>query len=78
MLCKDCGTDTDLEYYMVHNYLWKIAHNNKYEDGYLCVGCIEERLGRQLNKEDFTNYPINDINYWEKSERLKSRLTNNG
>jgi hypothetical protein len=77
MLCKDCGVDTELEYYMIHDYLWKIA-NNKHEDGFLCVGCIEERLGRQLNKKDFTDYPINDINSWKKSERLKSRLIDNG
>ena len=30
MLCKDCGVDTELEYYMVYDYLWKIANNNKH------------------------------------------------
>lgn len=39
-------------------------------------GCLENRLGRMLNKKDFTSYPINNINSGKKSMRLISRITN--
>jgi hypothetical protein len=71
--CLDCGVhtgDTD-EYYMVHDNLWTEAHPN--DDGMLCIGCLEERLGRMLTADDFPDYPVNTI--FNKSERLLSRLT---
>lgn len=84
MLCKDCAIDTNKidEYYMVHNSVWNKAHfdfanlNTKKEKGFLCIGCLEKRLGRILNKKDFTSYPINNINFGKKSTRLMSRITN--
>jgi hypothetical protein len=30
-----------------------------WSSGFLCVGCLEKRLGRQLTAEDFPDYPIN-------------------
>ena len=70
--CKDCGTDTfELkEYYMVKNNLW-----NKYGNGdaMLCVGCLEHRMGRQLNFRDFTNAPVNS-GFFPMSARLEQRL----
>lgn len=28
-------------------------------EGFMCIGCLEKRLGRQLNYADFTDAPIN-------------------
>jgi len=70
--CLDCQCDTHLEYYMVKDKLWK-----KYGAGeaMLCIGCLEVRMSRQLEPNDFTNYPINNPSFWKKSNRLISRLT---
>lgn len=60
--CLDCGVDTDeiKENYMVTEDVWLTAHPD--DDGKLCIGCLEARLGRQLTTEDFTkaliNYPV--------------------
>jgi hypothetical protein len=84
--CHDCGTDTlslepgvETEFYMVHKHVWKAARGPR---GYLCIGCIEARLGRQLHRGDFTTAPLNDLNYyrpekawWYRSPRLLDRLT---
>ncbi len=49
--------------------------------GYLCVGCLEARLGRQLHRGDFADAPLNDLSYyrpekawWHRSDRLRDRL----
>ena len=71
--CAKCGTDTSKEYYMVHDVLWE-----EYGvDPLLCVGCLEEKMGRQLWSGDFTHCALNVLNMgWEKSDRLLNRLTN--
>jgi hypothetical protein len=66
------------EYYMVHNSVWKSAgmpvKKVGKHSGYLCIGCLETRLGRKLCGSDFTNTPVNDpTNPW-KTPRLISRL----
>jgi hypothetical protein len=43
--CSDCGSNTRDEYYVVHDAIWFGAGN---VDGMLCIGCLEQRLGRQL------------------------------
>jgi hypothetical protein len=54
--CHDCDDD-DIEYYMVQNDLWE-----KYGCGLgmLCIDCLEERIGRKLTVEDFTDCNAND------------------
>jgi hypothetical protein len=48
---------------------------------YLCIGCVEERLGRMLTRADFEDQPVNDptdadgILRGPRSERLADRLT---
>jgi hypothetical protein len=42
----------------------------------LCIGCLEERLGRRLNANDFTDAPVNHGFTWQ-SERLQNRLAAN-
>jgi hypothetical protein len=58
------------EYYMVRDSIWKRAGDVK---GYLCIGCLEKRLGRRLTPRDFADVPCND---WieTKTPRLVSRM----
>ncbi len=74
--CLDCKKDTYKlgEYYMVVNRVWNRANPKK--KGMLCIGCLEERLGRKLHFRDFLWCPLNVINVFDSktSERLKDRL----
>ena len=77
MDCADCAIcavdccDID-EYYLVHDDLWKefgVVH------GMLCVGCLEQRMGRQLTPADFKErVGINGPDE-SRSTRLESRMT---
>lgn len=77
MRCVSCSMNTDSEYYMVEDHLW-IRSGLGANEGMLCIGCLESRIGQQLTWQDFTDAPIN----WSirasshKSERLISRLRN--
>jgi hypothetical protein len=57
-LCVDCGTDTlptgwhrRAEYYSVHDEVWAAA--GMQFEGFLCIGCLEVRVGRRLTRSDF-------------------------
>jgi hypothetical protein len=68
--CADCHVSVRDEYYVVRDELWDTHGADR---GMLCVGCFEQRVGRQLAATDFTDAPINM--WWEKqSDRLRSRL----
>ena len=41
----------------------------------LCIGCLEQRIGRTLVRCDFTDSPINDPHEETMSARLRDRLT---
>jgi len=76
--CLDCQTETVLtprgkndEWYMIHDHLWLQA--NPCGAGKLCIGCLEERIGRRLTPIDFTDCSLN--NFPNGSRRLISRLT---
>lgn len=73
-LCLDCNVSTlrIREYYMVQFKLWELIVPNNHHEGMLCIGCVENRLGRQLVSEDFIEAPINYMQ--DKSERLLIRL----
>ena len=75
--CVDCGRDTcspdQHEWYMVHDDLWAAAGMLPEGGGCLCVGCLEKRIGHQLDPTDFTNAGINDPN-GPHSARLRDRL----
>lgn len=76
--CADCQIDTNAiaEYYMVHDWLW-----DKYgvEHEMLCIACLEDRLGRELDKYDFTDCPLNEPDMgWAKSDKLLERLSRAG
>lgn len=77
-LCLDCSVDTDEidEYYMVHHELWRQAagHSIAVLMGVLCIGCLEQRIGRQLSPQDFIPCPVNRAPSRARSQRLKDRL----
>lgn len=44
-------------------------------DPLLCIGCLESRMGRELDRSDFTDCMLNEVDMgWEKSARLVDRL----
>ena len=45
--------------------------------GLLCIGCVEARLGRRLETDDFGNAPINWLRPTQ-SSRLRERIGPNG
>lgn len=70
--CVDCGIHTGaiLEYYMVRDSIWDVHGAGR---GMLCIGCLELRLGRLLNRKDFPPLPIN-TGAFHQSDRLAQRL----
>jgi hypothetical protein len=65
-LCADGGVDTlptgwrhRAEYYTVHDEIWAAA--GMPFEGFLCIGCLESRLGRTLTRADFDDAPVNDL-----------------
>lgn len=70
MDCTACTFCTD-EYYMVTDQVWDSVADN----GMLCIGCLEARLGRTLTASDFTDCPLNiSRTVYPKSQRLAARL----
>lgn len=74
--CDDCGSDLyDIgEYaYMTVPELWPPSVR------FLCIGCLESRIGRQLTREDFNQKLEINLPYdggpimFSRSERLRSR-----
>jgi hypothetical protein len=68
------------EHYMVTAEMWSAAgmpvptirEYNESDGDFLCVGCLEARLGRMLEPGDFTTAPINRPSPWD-TPRLASR-----
>jgi len=81
-LCNDCGVDIFeiREYYMVSDACWKRAGMKPY-GGFLCIGCLELRLGEKLKAINFRDCPLNWRNIClpgQSSPRLVSRMLNGG
>ena len=81
--CADCGMSTLDERFMLRSYLWAriagwrdVTEIDVIGPGsiHLCVGCAEERLGRELVADDFKPCPLNWSRDYERSERLRQRL----
>lgn len=51
--CHDCGEDIisthNVNHYMVKREVWK---RYGIERGYLCLSCLEKRMGRQLIQDE--------------------------
>jgi hypothetical protein len=73
--CLDCGRDTNAinEYYMVKYDVWKQATGDN-PNGMLCIGCLEQRIGRHLQRSDFTEHMDNMSLFTGLSRRLRNRL----
>ncbi len=82
--CADWGVGTITlgEMYMVKDEVWRQAwagrrkscwHDQVPGTDILCIGCLEQRIGRRLVSGDFTDAPINDPDD-DKSERLRNRI----
>ncbi len=76
--CADCQMDTFAlhEYYMVHHAVWRAAGMTRgRRRAFLCIGCLERRLGRELTAADFLPCRLNEANArGAGSERLAARL----
>ncbi|MGW9238048.1 hypothetical protein ACWGRL_04820 [[Kitasatospora] papulosa] len=75
--CKDCRVDVRMisEWYTVHDHVW--AQAGTCQQGYLCIGCLETRIGRPLTSHDFTDAPVNRHNsgkWGRRSTRFTDRL----
>jgi hypothetical protein len=74
----DCRVDTMVtrEYYMIHDELWNSVITDRDPAGrkYLCIACLEKRLGRTLRASDFQDVPLNRLNHIRKSQLLLDRL----
>jgi hypothetical protein len=72
------------EHYMVHPEVWRAAgmqpptikQYNETDGDFLCIGCLEARLGRTLTPDYFIAAPINNPDDSWKTPRLRDRLTN--
>jgi hypothetical protein len=85
--CADCGVGTICldEWYMVKDEVWEQAwcgrrkswHDQVPGQEILCIGCLEQRIGRTLMAGDFTDAPVNDPNdpFNDMSARLRDRIT---
>lgn len=73
--CVDCRNDTAAmhEYYMVHDAIWAQVGMQPH-GGMLCIGCLEDRLGRMLTNLDFTAAPVNSGFFCDQSARLRDRI----
>lgn len=86
--CDDCGVDTSSrarfgdwymagigEFYRVKHHIWQEAQRGDREPKFLCIGCLENRLGHTLTINDFTDAPINNPGVFAMSPRLRDRLS---
>jgi hypothetical protein len=71
--CADCRMNTTPDdpalghWYMVTDEVWAAAGMR---NGYLCVGCLENRIGRHLNGGDLQGIPVNFPGLFRDTERL--------
>ena len=76
--CALCRLDTLAigEFYMVKDEVWDAAvgPDSFINSSFLCIGCLELRLGRRLAANDFTDSLLNKKSGHE-SPRLRDRLS---
>jgi hypothetical protein len=82
--CCDCGLGCNVagEWYAVKTKVWEEAWIGRRKSWHelpgqavLCIGCLEQRLGRTLCVEDFTEAVVNSPDKENISERMRQRLT---
>jgi hypothetical protein len=81
--CCDCGLGTNVarEWFMVKPQVWKEAWAGRRKPWHelpgqsvLCIGCLEQRIGRTLCADDFADTVLHDLE-GDISDRLRWRLT---
>jgi hypothetical protein len=77
--CMDCNVDTDAinEIYIITHDLWRkaVPEEDSSMSKFLCIGCLEKRMGRELCSTDFPEHvPMNWPQLFNKSERLLCRM----
>jgi len=72
--CADCEVDVFEidERFMVNDQVWAAAGLEP-DSGWMCVECLEARLGRELVADDFADLPMNAPDY-PHSPRLADRI----
>lgn len=78
--CMECHINTcsSGHYYMLKDNLWKQITSKPFkgylqEKGMLCLNCVEKRLGRKLQEDDFDlTIPVN----WDIVEKINNRNDN--
>jgi hypothetical protein len=84
--CCDCGLGCNeaREWYMVKPQVWKEAWAGRRKPWHelpgqsvLCIGCLEQRIGRTLCADDFADTVLHDRE-GDISERMQQRLTATG
>jgi hypothetical protein len=55
---------------MVTKDVWAAAN---VDSGYLCIPCLERRLGRPLVAADFTSAPVNQPSPWDTPQLTDAR-----
>jgi hypothetical protein len=76
--CKVCFRNTleepNYHIYEVTNAIWKQYGNKK---GCLCIDCLQDRTGRLLGVEDFTDAPVNKDNKFVVNLKFKDKQKEN-
>lgn len=60
---------------MLENNVWQQAATDITK--MMCIGCAENNLGRQLNKEDFTTVPVPTVRKTKKQVNIRYNITDN-
>lgn len=83
--CLDCEADCGSGGTGIREYAYKVSDEiwlavgldtrpGHGEDEFLCVGCLEKRLGRRLVPEDFPASALNNQDFRQQSARLRERV----
>ena len=71
--CRDCGIDVVAagHWYMVHDHIWAAAGGSTDDGDYLCIHCLEQRLGCPVGVEDFKPaLPTTRVSWWAELGRM--------
>ena len=75
--CAGCRLDVleHREIFVLDDNVWHALAGTD-ANKFLCLACVETRLGRQLRPSDFPNWPVNRYGMFGKghSDRLRERM----
>jgi hypothetical protein len=82
--CVDCGVEclpdtpegaADWQQYGVHDGVWAAAGRGR---GWLCVSCLEVRLGRSLSAADLIHAEINRLGAYDDAAVARAEVAGVG